>query len=166
MAEAKKAGTPRARKQTAPKSGPELALETAQSAIESPSPASEAVNGARQADGGVAAEPMQFSRFGQEGADALRQAMGQSVLATAHGALEINDRIIAAVRDQSEAAIDLWRSALEASHPTEALRVQATGARQACEVAAAHWKDIAEATARLFHRSFEPFQTVMADRTR
>ncbi|MBZ6076174.1 phasin family protein [Microvirga puerhi] len=163
MAEAKKTGTTRARKQaSAPKIGPELALESVQSVVAPdtpPSPPSAAIKAPM-------AEPMQFSRFGADRADAVRQALSQAALATANGALEINDKIIAAVQSQSDAAIDLWRTTFNTPHLTDALRLHANGTRQAYETASAQWQDIAEATARWFHKSMEPLQAAMADRAR
>jgi Phasin protein. len=170
MADAKKARAPRARKQvSALKPGPELALETSRSEpvsdVPPTPPAAEAPLRAHTGRDRMA-EPMQFSRFGQERTEALRQALSEAALATAHGALEVNDKIIAALQRQSETAIDLWRSALDAPHMADALRLHTDGSRQAYETATAQWKEIAEATTRWFHRSLEPFHSVLADRTR
>lgn len=171
MAEAKKAGTARARKPvSAPKAGPELALETvksvADSDIETALPPVAAAKAAPHSQPTAAPmeEPIRVSQFRPERADALRQALSQAALATAHGALEINDKVITAVRDQSEAAIDLWRSAVHAPHLADALHVQTSGTRQAYEAASAQWKDIAETTARWFHKSLEPLQAMITDR--
>lgn len=170
MADAKKARAPRARKQaSAPKPGPELALETARSEpVSETHPAHAAAEAPLQSHTSTdrMGEPMQFSRFGQERTEALRHALSEAALATAHGALEVNDKIIAAMQRQSETAIDLWRSAIDAPHPAEALRLHTDRSRQAYEAATAQWKDIAEATTRWFQRSLEPLHSVLADRTR
>ncbi|MCB8820496.1 phasin family protein [Microvirga rosea] len=162
MAEAKKAGAPRARKQaSARKAGPELALESVQSAaVSDVPPALPPV-----ADQPVMPEPMQFSHVGQDRVDTMRQALSQAAFATAHGALEINDKIINAVQAQGEAALELWRSTMDAPHLTDALRLHSNGTRQAYEAASAQWRDIAETTARWFHKSIEPLQAaIMVDK--
>jgi hypothetical protein len=75
----------------------------------------------------------------QESSENLRGA----VAATTRGLVEINTKMFEHARAQADAAVDLWRSALSAGSVSEAIRVQASGIRQACESTAAHWKDLA-----------------------
>lgn len=96
----------------------------------------------------------------------LRQAVTESATATTRGAVEINGKVIDAVRAQSDAALDLWRAALTAGSVSEAIRIQTGGARQVYETAATQWKDIAEASARLLTASVKPMQSVWTDQGR
>lgn len=97
----------------------------------------------------------QASRRGEASRDALRLAMTEAATASSRGALEVNDKVIEALRAQSDAALDLWRSTLNAATLADAIRVQTTGVRQAYETAAAQWKDIAETTTRWIDRSIQ-----------
>ncbi|NBJ12543.1 hypothetical protein [Microvirga arsenatis] len=91
--------------------------------------------------------------------DALRKAMGETVAASAKGALEVNGKIIDALTVQSDVAVDLWRSALNPSPLPEAIKAHSHATRVAYETASAQWKDIAETTALWFTRSLEPLQS-------
>ncbi|MBM6581149.1 phasin family protein [Microvirga sp. BT689] len=91
--------------------------------------------------------------------DAFRQAVGEVVTASAKGALEVNGKIIEALNVQSNAALDLWRSAISPTPLPEALKAQSQATRQAYEAASAQWKDVAETTALWFTKSLEPLQS-------
>lgn len=108
-----------------------------------------------------AAERVQRVAPKPERTDALRQAVSETVTVTARGVLEVNDKIIEALQSQSHAALDLWRNAITTAHLPEAFAAQTRVTREAYETASAQWKDIAETTARWFHKSLEPFQSVM-----
>ena len=95
-------------------------------------------------------------------ATALRQAMGEAVNASAHGALAVNDKVIEALQTQSHAVLDLWRSAVSAPHLSDALRLQSSGAREAYETAQAQWKDIAATTAHWFNKTVEPLSSAIS----
>jgi hypothetical protein len=97
----------------------------------------------------------------QERGEVLRQAVSEAVAVTAKGALEVNGKIIEALTAQSDAALELWRSALTAPHLSEAIRVQTSGTRQAYENASAQLRDIAETTAHWFNKSIEPLHSVL-----
>jgi hypothetical protein len=96
-------------------------------------------------------------------AAALRQAMGEAVSASAHGALAVNDKVIEALQTQSHAALDLWRTAASTPHLSDVFRLQSQGARQAYETASAQWKDIAETTAHWFTKTVEPLSSAISD---
>lgn len=98
--------------------------------------------------------------------EVLRQAVSEAVVASARGALDLNDKIIEALQTQSDAAIELWRTTLSAPRLSDAIRVQTTGARQVYETASAQWTDIADATARWFSQSIKPFQTALHGQNR
>lgn len=89
----------------------------------------------------------------------LRDAVTETATATTRGALEVNDKVLDALRAQSDAAFDLWRSTLTAGSFAEAVRVQATGARAVYETAATHWRDVAETTTRWIGASMKPIQS-------
>jgi hypothetical protein len=97
----------------------------------------------------------------QERGEVLRQAVSEAVTVTAKGALEVNGKIIEALTAQSDAILELWRSALAAPHLSEAIRVQTSGTRQAYENASAQLRDIAETTAHWYNKSIEPLQSVL-----
>jgi hypothetical protein len=96
----------------------------------------------------------------------FRQAMAETANATTRGALEVNGKVIEALRAQSDAAFDVWRSALTAGSFSEAVQLQASGARQVYETAAAHWKDVADTTRRWLGTTVRPFQAPWIDRSR
>lgn len=91
----------------------------------------------------------------------LRQVVAETTSATTAGALEVNGKVLEAFRAQSDAVLEAWRSSLAADTFTEAVRLQATGARDAYAVAASHWKDVAESTTRWFGATLKPFQSVL-----
>jgi hypothetical protein len=91
--------------------------------------------------------------------ETLRQAAAESATATSRGVVEVNGKLIDAMRAQSDAAFELWRSALSATSVSEAIRIQTTGARQVYETAASQWKDIAETTGRWLAASVKPIQS-------
>lgn len=95
-------------------------------------------------------------------AETLRQAVAESAAASSRGVIEVNDKFIDAMRAQSDAAFDLWRSALSATTVSEAIRIQTGGARQVYETAATQWKDLAETTTRWLTASVKPMQSVFA----
>jgi hypothetical protein len=98
--------------------------------------------------------------------ETFRQALAESANVTTRGALEVNGKVIDALCAQSEAALDLWQSTLSAGSFSEAVRLQATGARQVYETVASHWKDVAETTGRWLGASVKPIQSAWsADRT-
>ena len=83
-----------------------------------------------------------------------------------NGALEVNDKVLDAWRAQSDAVLDLWRSALTADNLPDAVRLQASSAREAYVVAANHWKDVAESTTRWFGAAFNPLRSALTPRDR
>jgi hypothetical protein len=91
--------------------------------------------------------------------ESLRQAATESATVTTRGVIEVNEKLIDAMRAQSDAAFELWRSALSATSVSEAIRIQTTGARQVYETAASQWKDIAETTGRVLSASVKPIQS-------
>jgi hypothetical protein len=97
----------------------------------------------------------------REQGDVLRQAMSEAAAASARGALEFNDKIIDALNIQSNAAFDLWRTALDTRHLPEAFTTQTNATRQAYETASAQWKDAAETAARWLTLSLEPLQSAL-----
>src|SRR3954470_20756806 len=70
----------------------------------------QAVAPARLADVGAVKET--YART-QVATASLRQVVAETTTATTAGALEINDKVLDAFRAQSDAVLDLWRSALE-----------------------------------------------------
>ncbi len=99
-------------------------------------------------------------------AQATGENLRQAVSETARGAFEVNDKVIDALRAQSDATLDLWRSAVTAGSLSEAIRVQATGSRQVYETAASHWKDVAETTSRWFGDSVKPIRSAIEETRR
>jgi hypothetical protein len=93
--------------------------------------------------------------------ESLRQAMTETASTTSHGALEIQEKVLDALRAQSDAAFDLWRSTLAAGSLSEAVRVQTSGVREFYETATSHWQDVAASTARWFGASMRPFQSAL-----
>ncbi|MGO4704822.1 phasin family protein [Microvirga sp. 2MCAF38] len=98
--------------------------------------------------------------------EALRLALTEAATATTHGALAVNDKVLAAFRAQSDAAFDLVRSTLSAPSVAEALRLQAGGVRQVYETASSHWKDVAETARTWIDKSVRPIHSVWTDRFR
>jgi hypothetical protein len=95
---------------------------------------------------------------------ALRNAVSETTTAATSTVLEVNGKVIDAVRAQSDAAIELWRSTMSAGSLSEVVRLQTSGARQAYETAANHWKDVAETTTRWFSAAIKPLQSALTDR--
>jgi hypothetical protein len=91
----------------------------------------------------------------------IRQTMTETATATTRGALEINSKVLDAWRAQSDVTIALWRQALAAGSVSEAIVLQANGARQIYETAATHWKDVAETTTRWIGASVKPLQAAL-----
>jgi hypothetical protein len=96
----------------------------------------------------------------------LRQAVTETAAATGQGVLEVNGKVIDAMRAQSDAAFDLWRTTLTAGSVSEAIRAQTSGTRQVYETATTQWKDVAEATNRLLTTMMKPMQQVWTLPTR
>ena len=105
----------------------------------------------------IAAEA--FFSSAKKQSDAFRQAVGEAVTASAKGALEVNGKIIDALNVQSNAALDLWRSAISPTPLPEVLKAQSLATRQAYEASSAQWKDVAESTALWVTKSLEPLQS-------
>jgi hypothetical protein len=101
---------------------------------------------------------------GQAATASFRHAVAETAAATTKGVLEVNAKVLDALRAQSDAALDLWRSALAAESFSEAVRVQTSGARQAYDSVAHHWKDVAETTNRWFGAAMRPIQSALSDR--
>jgi hypothetical protein len=89
----------------------------------------------------------------------LGHAVAETATAATTTVLEVNAKVLDAVRAQSDAAFELWRSTLAAGSLSEAMRVQTSGARQAYETAANHWKDMAETTTRWFASAMKPLHS-------
>ena len=106
-----------------------------------------------------------FSSARKQG-DTIRQAMSEAVAASAKGALEVNGKIIEALNIQSNAALDLWRSAIKPSPLPEAFQAQTSATRQAYQAASEQWKGVAETTALWFTRSLEPLQSAFHSQKR
>lgn len=98
--------------------------------------------------------------FGER-SEALRQAVRAAVSTSAQGALEVNGKIIEAMNTQGNAAVDLWRTALDNSRSPDGLDTQTNAARQVFETASAQWKDVVETTARWMTKSVEPLQSAL-----
>ena len=93
--------------------------------------------------------------------EAFRQALSEAVTASAKGALEVNDKVIVALNTQSNAALDLWRSALSPAPLPEAFQAQASATRQVYATASAQWKDVADTTDLWFTRSLVPLHAAL-----
>jgi hypothetical protein len=100
----------------------------------------------------------------QAASASFHHAVAETAAATTRGALEVNAKVLEALRAQSDAALDLWRSALTAESFSEAVRVQTSGARQAYDSVAHHWKDVAETTNRWLGAAMRPLQSALSDR--
>ncbi len=105
------------------------------------------------------AQPIEAAQVPPVRSEVLRKAVSEAVSVSARGALEVNDKIIEALQAQSDAAFEVWRTAISAPHLSDAIRAQTSGTRQAYEAASAHWTDIATTTAQWFNKSLEPFQS-------
>jgi Phasin protein len=158
MAEAKKASTKRT-KSTQNADLVEMAAVPAAATAETlrdTAPASQdAVPGTKPIEAGAI-----FSSVREQG-NVFRQAVSEAAAASAKGVLEVNGKIIDALNTQSNAALDLWRSAFSPSPLPEAFQAQTSATRQAYETASAQWKDIADATALWVTKSLEPLQSAL-----
>jgi hypothetical protein len=98
----------------------------------------------------------------RENGETLRQAVTDSTTATTRAFIELNGKVIDALRAQSEATIDLWRSTLSAGTLSEAIRVQTHGLREAYETSSAQWKDIAATAGRLAAEAAKPLRSALS----
>ncbi len=98
--------------------------------------------------------------------EVFRQAVRETVAASAKGALEVNGKIIQALQTQGHAALDLWRAAIDNPRLPDGLNAQTGAARQAFETTSSQWKDVAETTARWMTKSVEPLQSAFLRQTR
>ena len=89
----------------------------------------------------------------------LRLVVAETAQATTLGAMEVNGKVLDALRAQSDVALDLWRAALKTNSVSDAIALQASGTRQAYEIAARNWTDVAESARRWFGATVKPFQT-------
>jgi hypothetical protein len=83
----------------------------------------------------------------QRSSEALRQTMTGAALPG--GLAEINGKLFDLVRAQTEATLDIWRSALNARSPVEAIQAQTNAMRKAYETITQRWKDLFETTSRV-----------------
>ena len=102
----------------------------------------------------------------QDTTNQLRRALAETTTASTRGALEVNGKVIDALRAQSDATIEAWRSTLTAGSFSEAVRAQTSGARQVYEAAATHWRDVAETTTRWIGETVRPIQSAWVQRGR
>jgi hypothetical protein len=130
-----------------------------------PPPEDMIVPAARIMEAGVQQARQTYARA-QTAGETLRQAMNETAQATARGALEVNGKVMEALRAQSDAAFDAWRSALTAGSLSEAISLQASGVRQVYETAATRWKDVAETTQQWMGASVKPLQSALMNQTR
>src|SRR3712207_5517939 len=130
MAEAKKARTRRS-KSAQNADLVEMAAISAAVTMEPSQEAAPAPQGAASKAKPVEASA-RFSSVGEQG-NTLRQAMSEAAAASAQGALEVRGKIIDAMNTQSDAALDLWRSAIRPASLPEAFQVQTSATRQAYE---------------------------------
>src|SRR5215210_2005566 len=98
----------------------------------------------------------------REKGESLRQAVTDSTTATTRAFVELNGKVIDALRAQSDATLDLWRSTLSAGTFSEAIRVQTHGLHEAYEATSAQWKDIAETAGRFAAEAAKPLRTAWA----
>jgi hypothetical protein len=89
----------------------------------------------------------------------LRQVAAETAQQTALGAFEVNEKVLDALRAQSDAAFECWRAALGAGSMSEAIGVQAAGARKVYETATSHWADVAESARRWLGATVRPMQS-------
>jgi hypothetical protein len=93
--------------------------------------------------------------------ESLRQAMTETASTTTRAAFEVQEKVLDAIRAQSDATFDLWRSTLTAGSLSEAVRVQTSGVREVYETATSHWQDVAATTTRWFGATLRPFQSAL-----
>lgn len=102
----------------------------------------------------------------RDNGESVQQAVAESAAAAANGMLELNGKVIDLLRAQSDAAFELWRSALTAGSLSEAVRVQTSGLRQAYEATATHAKDVAATATRAIGDTVKPLQSALAGAAR
>lgn len=91
--------------------------------------------------------------------EGLRQVMTETARATTMGALDVNDKVLEALRAQSDTALETWQSALKAGTLSEAINVQSAGTRQMYEVATARWGEVADSARRWVGACVKPMQS-------
>lgn len=96
----------------------------------------------------------------------IHQTLTETAAVTTRGALEINGKVLEAWGAQSDAAFALWRQALGTGSLSEAVLLQANGARRIYETAATHWKDVAETTTRWLGDSVKPLRAALTNEAR
>jgi hypothetical protein len=137
--------------------------------VPKPVQAAEPAPAAPEAPASSKARPKESNPYafalGDQG-EALRQAVREAASVSATGALEVNDKIIQALHAQGQAAIDLWRTAIDNSRQPDGFNAQTGAARQAFATTSAQWTDIAETTARWMAKSVEPLQSALLRQTR
>lgn len=114
----------------------------------------------------MSVDPEAFREAADKTFGPLRGAMSESATRTAQGALEVHGKMIEAFRAQGDAAFDLWRATLAAGSLSEAIRLQASGVRQAYDMAASHWHDMARTTAKWLDSSTKPIRAVWGEPSR
>ncbi len=133
-----------------------------------PAPAASSANGA------AAAFPSPFAAVavGAEQARAafarastnsetLRDAVAQSAVVATQGLVELNGKVLDVMRSQGEAALAIWRSALQAGSLSDTIATHSQGVRQAYE-ATTRWREVAETTARLMSDAAKPLRSALA----
>jgi hypothetical protein len=141
---------------------------TASKGKATPAPAASSANGA------AAAFPSPFAAVavGAEQARAalerastnsetLRDAVAQSAVVATQGLVELNGKVLDVMRSQGEAALAIWRSALQAGSLSDRIATQSRGVRQAYE-ATTRWREVAETTARLMSDAAKPLRSALA----
>lgn len=146
---------------TAPRPVPVAAVETVRSVLKAAPKADEVVAPAARLMEAGAERARDAVARAQATGEHLRRAVNATAVVTTRGALEVNGKVIDALRAQSEATFDLWRQALSAGSLSEAVRLQTSGARQVYETAASHWKDVAETTTRWLGSTVKPIQSAI-----
>lgn len=94
----------------------------------------------------------------KQSSETMRQATTERAVAAGGGLAEINTKMLELVRAQTEAALDLWRAALSARSPAEALQAQMSAMQKAYQDTTRCWKDLFEASARAAGTAFKPGQ--------
>ncbi|HYF53269.1 MAG TPA: phasin family protein [Salinarimonas sp.] len=100
----------------------------------------------------------------QETGETLRGALTESAAAATRGLVELNGQMLDLVRAQSDATLAMLRSTMAAPSVSEAVRAQASGARQVYETSAAHWRAIAETAGRTAEAAMKPMQAALTPR--
>ena len=95
----------------------------------------------------------------RETGENFRRAVADSTTATTEGLVELNGKLLELVRAQSEATLELWRSAMTAGSLSEAVRLQTSSFRHAYETTAAQWREIAETATRMMNEAAKPLRS-------